>query len=172
MAETSRQDQFVALLEQHKKILFKVANSYCPDPADRPDLVQEIAGELWRSFDRFDPRYKFSTWTYRIALNVAISFYRSEARRGRHTVADEAAVLQFAAESPNPERDEDLRRLDAFIQRLAPLDRALVLLYLDGTSHADTAAILGISTSNVGTKIGRIKERLRRDFAGTDTEEH
>jgi Sigma-70 region 2 len=73
MPKRSRQERFLPLLEEHKKILYKVASSYCRNDADRQDLIQEIAVQLWRSFDRYDERYRFSTWMYRIALNVAIS---------------------------------------------------------------------------------------------------
>ncbi|HZF13259.1 MAG TPA: RNA polymerase sigma factor, partial [Thermoanaerobaculia bacterium] len=84
MSKSQPQDRFLALLDEHKKILYKVAGSYCRNPADREDLVQEMVVQLWRSFDRYDESYRFSTWMYRIALNVAISFYRSESRRSRH----------------------------------------------------------------------------------------
>lgn len=101
---------------------------------------------------------------YRIALNVAISFLRSETRRSRHTVPAEDSILEIAADAPDPvESDESLRLLHQFIQRLGELDRALVLLYLDGNRYDAIAEILGISETNVGTKIARIKDRLRRD---------
>lgn len=166
MSKTDRQDRFLTLLEEHKKILYKVASSYCRNPADRPDLVQEITAQLWRSFDRYDERLRFSTWMYRIALNVAISFYRGEARRSRNTVPAEESLLELAA-GGEPEPDENLRLLRGFIEQLDELDRALILLYLDGNRHDAIAEILGISETNVGTKISRIKARLRRDFART-----
>src|SRR5262249_48817341 len=118
--------------------------------------------QLWRSFDRYDERLKFSTWMYRIALNVAISFVRAEVRRLRHTVPAES-ILEIPAPKA-PELDESLQLLYGFIAKLDLLDRALILLYLEGHPHDTMAQILGISETNVGTKIGRIKERLR-DFA-------
>lgn len=166
MSKTDRQDRFLTLLEEHKKILYKVASSYCRNPADRPDLVQEITAQLWRSFGRYDERLRFSTWMYRIALNVAISFYRGEARRSRNTVPAEESILELVA-GGEPEPDENLRLLQGFIEQLDELDRALILLYLDGNRHDAIAEILGISETNVGTKISRIKARLRRDFART-----
>jgi RNA polymerase sigma-70 factor (ECF subfamily) len=71
-------DQFSALIDEHKGIIFKIANAYCHNPEDRKDLVQEIAVQLWKSHGKYDPRFKLSTWVYRIALNVAISAYRRE----------------------------------------------------------------------------------------------
>jgi RNA polymerase sigma factor (sigma-70 family) len=164
MSTTSRQDRFLTLLDQHRKILYKVASSYCRSAADRQDLVQEIAVQLWRSFDRYDESYRFSTWMYRIALNVAISFYRGEARRSRHTVPAEDSILEIAADEPVAEvaEDEGLQLLYRLIAQLDELDRALILLYLDGNRYDTIAEILGISETNVGTKISRIKQRLRR----------
>ena len=165
MSQTGGQERFLSLLDEHRKILYKVANSYCRNPADRPDLVQEIAIQLWRSFDRYDDRLRFSTWMYRVALNVAISFYRMEARRSRHLVPADDSILELPEAAGEP--DERARLLEEWIQRLGDLDRALVLLYLDDLPHETIAEILGISQTNVGTKIGRIKERIRRDFQQT-----
>jgi RNA polymerase sigma factor (sigma-70 family) len=164
MTALTQQDRFLALLEEHDKILYKVASSYCRNPEDRRDLIQEIVVQLWRSFDRFDDRYRFSTWMYRIAMNVAISFYRSQSRRVRDTVPLEESVLEIAGDR-GPEESDDLRLLHGFIDKLDELNKALIILYLDGNSYDTIAEILGISTTNVATKISRIKERLRRDFA-------
>jgi RNA polymerase sigma factor (sigma-70 family) len=166
MPERSRQERFLPLLEEHKKILYKVASSYCRDEADRQDLIQEIAVQLWRSFDRYDERYRFSTWMYRIALNVAISFYRSESRRKRDTVPAEDSILEIADVRGSLEEDENLRILQRLIGQLDELDRALIILYLDGNRYDTIAEILGISETNVGTKINRIKQKLR-DLART-----
>ena len=166
MPERSRQERFLPLLEEHKKILYKVAGSYCRNDADRQDLIQEIAVQLWRSFDRYDERYRFSTWMYRIALNVAISFYRSESRRKRDTVPAEDSILEIADARGFTEADENLQILQRLIRQLDELDRALIILYLDGNRYDTIAEILGISETNVGTKINRIKQKLR-DLART-----
>src|SRR5262245_31069827 len=90
MTRVSRGDRFLALLDLNRKILFKVAHLYCRNSADLADVVQEIVLQAWRSFDQYDDSRPFSTWLYRVALNVAISFYRGEARRSRTMVpADE-----------------------------------------------------------------------------------
>jgi RNA polymerase sigma-70 factor (ECF subfamily) len=167
MPRPTQQERFSALLDQHKKILYKVASSYCRNPADRPDLMQEIVVQLWRSFGRYDESLRFSTWMYRIALNVAISFYRSESRRTRDTVPAEESILEIAAVEEASEIEENLQLLHRLIAQLDALDRALVLLYLDGHRYDTIAEILGISETNVGTKISRIKQRLRRDVSQT-----
>lgn len=159
--QRSRQEEFLSLLEENRKILYKVASSYCRNPTDRQDLTQEIVVQLWRSFDRYDERYKFSTWMYRIALNVAISFYRSESRRSRNTVPAEDSILEIADDRGAAEPDENLQLLQSFIEQLDELDRALIILYLDGNSYDTIAEVLGISETNVGTKVSRIKQKLR-----------
>jgi RNA polymerase sigma-70 factor (ECF subfamily) len=157
------QERFQNLVEEHKKILYKVSNSYCRNPEDRDDLAQEIIVQLWRSFGSYDGRVRFSTWMYRIALNVAISFYRRESVRSRHIVLGGERLLETAEEVP----PDEVRMLYQWIERLDPLNRALALLYLDGHSYQEIADILGISETNVATKISRLKEALRKSSGVT-----
>jgi RNA polymerase sigma-70 factor, ECF subfamily len=158
------QRAFAELLERHRAIVFKVAATYCRHADDRADLAQEIAGELWRAYPKYDPSRTFTTWMYRVALNVAISFVREEGRRRDHAVPlDDALPDVPDANAADPEDDERYRVLQAFIERQSPLDRALLLLYLDGRSQREIAEVLGLSETNVSTKIGRLKQRLRDD---------
>src|SRR5271170_3557390 len=133
MKTAALQDRFQSLVEEHKKILYKVCNSYCRNPGDRDDLAQEIIVQLWRSFGAFDQRVRFSTWMYRIALNVAISFYRRESVRTRHVIADEEHLLKAIDETET--RSEEVQLLYQWIEGLDPLHKALVILYLDGNSY-------------------------------------
>lgn len=159
------QERFLSLVEENKKILYKVANAYCKNPNDRPDLVQEIVIELWLSFNRFDNRCLFSTWMYRIAINVAISFYRSQRRNVRDTVPIKDFVLEIAvADEMLEQAGDDIRLLYKLINQLDELNRILIILYLDGYSQDEIAEILGISPSNVSTKINRIKQKLQNEF--------
>lgn len=167
MATNSMQDSaraFGTLLEQHRGIVLKVAGTYCRNRADRDDLAQEIAAQLWRSFPRFDPKQVFSTWMYRVALNVAISFTRGRRIREERIVALDERVHDAVDENAaDPEADEHLALLYAFIDRLDTLNRALLLLYLDERSYREIAEILGITETNVATKIGRLKRRLQEE---------
>ncbi|HEX4014931.1 MAG TPA: sigma-70 family RNA polymerase sigma factor [Candidatus Cybelea sp.] len=158
------QHAFVTLLERHRGILHKIASAYAREAAGREDLRQEIVLQLWRSFPRFDARSKFSTWMYRVALNVAISYARRRRGEGRIELAAPAAIETVPGVTAPP-ADDRLDAVLAFVNRLDELNRALMLLYLDDYPHAEIATILGISPSNVATKIARIKERLRRDIA-------
>jgi RNA polymerase sigma factor (sigma-70 family) len=160
MTTKELQERFQARIDEHKGILYKVCNSYCRNRDDREDLAQEIAIQLWRSFPNFDERCRFSTWMYRIALNVAISFYRRESTRARYVLsADERLLGEIDATVTQP--PADLALLHRFIEQLDPLNKALVLLYLDGNSYQEIADTLGISETNVATKIGRMKKTLK-----------
>jgi RNA polymerase sigma factor (sigma-70 family) len=153
------QERFQSLVEEHKKILYKVCHSYCKDPGNRDDLAQEILLQLWKSFEGFDGRVRFSTWMYRIALNVAISFYRRESVRSRHIVPHTEQLLETVA--VKAEVSDEVQLLYQWIGEFDPLSKALVLLYLDGNSHQEIAQVLGISETNVATKIGRLKQHMR-----------
>jgi RNA polymerase sigma-70 factor (ECF subfamily) len=167
MTKPAGNERFVQLLEEHKRLLYKVASVYCANAEDRRDLVQEIVIQLWRSFPRYDDRLKFSTWMYRIGMNVAISFLRGEGRRGgRETVAlGQVDVIDTAAaDRVLGEAGDDVRLLQRLVSRLDEMSRALIVLYLEGYSHAEIAEVLGISVTNVGTRINRIKNRLREEI--------
>lgn len=155
-------DDFESLIGTHQKLLYKVVNTYCYHPEDRHDLMQEIIAQIWRAFPRYDQQRRFSTWMYRIALNVAISFVRSHARRNRHLVPLDEDLHDLAdSRATDHETDDQVRVLYRFIDTLEPLNRALLLLYLEECGTREIAEVLGISESNVTTKIGRLKRRIR-----------
>src|SRR5690606_23224758 len=166
MTANDARDAFGALLQRHAGIVFKIANSYARLPEDRADLAQEIAAQLWRAYPKYDPARSFSTWMYRVALNVAIGHLRSQSLRGRHDAVPLDDDLHELADGNvvDHERQQQLRLLQAFIARQPPLDRALLLLYLDERPQREIAEILGIGESNVSTKIGRLKQRLRDEL--------
>ena len=147
MNAPERHAKFLALIEDHKRILYKVCQSYCPTREDRDDLAQ---------------RYRFSTWMYRICLNVAISFHRRESTRRRHILSADERVLDAVDESENS--SDDIVLLYQFIDRLDALNKALILLYLDGNSYREIADVLGISATNVATKISRLKKSVKREL--------
>ena len=166
------QKAFAAQLEDHQRIVFKVASVYARTQEDRRDLEQEICTQAWRSFGRFDEgRAKFSTWLYRIALNVAIS----QARRQPWAEADRTVPLEsqhldrVGGGEAIDEPDERIAELHRFIGQLDVLHRALIVLYLEERSYAEMAEILGISPTNVATKISRIKQTLRGQMNATTT---
>jgi RNA polymerase sigma-70 factor (ECF subfamily) len=159
------EDRFVALIAQHRGILYRVASGYGRSPDDRRDLTQEIVLQLWRSFPRYDEQLRFSTWMYRVALNVAVSFHRGERRRTGETIALEDLGFELTvADTVSDAVSDDARLLRTLIHELEPVDRALVLLYVDGCGHEETAAIVGLSVTAVSTRIHRLKDRLQKQF--------
>ena len=168
-SSTELTGEFIARLEKHQRILFKVAYMYCRDRDDRRDLVQEMLIQVWRSYARFDERVQFSTWMYRIAVNVAITHYRSERRRIRDTVPLEEFGFDIAAADAlfaidNHGEGDNMRTLRQMINGLDELNRALILLFLEGFSSEEIANVVGISASNVSTRISRLKTKLQTEF--------
>lgn len=163
--KSNRKQQYSLLIEQNKGIIFKVVYAYCRHPEDRSDLIQEIQIQLWRCIDKYNPEYKVSTWVYRIALNVAISFYR---KKEKHSSAEVLPNDDEFFSIDNTEcqwtLDENVNLLYQFIGELAELDKAIMLLYLEEESYQNIATSLGISQSNVATKISRIKLKLKHRF--------
>jgi RNA polymerase sigma-70 factor (ECF subfamily) len=164
MRTNDAQTAFVECLDRHRGILIKVAGAYCRDLAGREDLIAEIVEQLWRAYGRFDERAAFSTWMYRIAVNVAISLRRIETRAARHVEPAETAILEMLPSPPEAQSDDALALVREFIEKLDELNRALMLLYLDDYSYVEIAAILGITETHVATKISRIKRRLKHDI--------
>jgi RNA polymerase sigma factor (sigma-70 family) len=169
MRATHSDDAFLAELRQHKAILYKVANAYCNRREDRGDLIQDITMELWRAWPRFDRSQVFAGWMQRIAINVAISFFRGESRRIRDTLPIEDFGMDLAAADRVLDAEgDDLRALHQLIARLDDVSRALILLYLEGYSQEETAEMLGLSATNVATRIHRIKQKLQRDYGAAE----
>lgn len=161
VTDPGREVLFKRWLEQHSGLVFKVARTFAPDDADRDDLVQEILLQLWRSLPRFEGKAKESTWIYRVALNTALAWHRGEhRRRAAHTPL--IAIEEF----PEPDdpaarrRGELVANLYAAIRRLPKVDAALVLLFLDDLSYREMAEVLGISETNVGVKLNRVRKAL------------
>jgi len=165
MQKQAEKDQFSYLIEQNKKLIFKVCNAYCHDFEDRKDLVQEVIIQLWQSFGKYDNKYKLSTWMYRIALNTAISHYRTDRKRKSNTISLNENLIDFPDENDSPELDSNVAQLYEFINQFDELNKALMILYLDNNSYKDIADVLGITETNVATKINRIKQQLKKQFA-------
>lgn len=163
--DAARKEQFRELIERHRKIVFKVANTYAWQVEDRDELAQEIAAQLWRAFPGYDGGRPFSTWMYRIALNVAISHVRGSSHRLRHSVPLDQDLHDLAdPQGSDHETEQQVRALHRFIVQLDKLNRALLLLHLEEHSHRQIAEILGISETNVATKLSRLRQRIRNEL--------
>ena len=161
----TKDKEFTRLIRENKGIIYKICNSYCADKDDRDDLAQEIIYNLWKSFNSFNPEFKFSTWMYRIALNVAISFYRQEKKFKNHDSISEGLIVFEENPEDKNEVENNLLLLQDFINELKEIDKAIILLYLDDKSHREIAQVTGFTETNVATKINRIKDKLRTNFS-------
>jgi RNA polymerase sigma factor (sigma-70 family) len=168
MTPDPKSEKFLTVLQAHKGIIYKVAHAYCKDAEDRNDLVQEIMVQLWKSFDNYNEQFRYSTWIYQIALNLAISFYRKESRRQHIAGPIHEGILNYADNATHDATEENISILHRFIEELKELDKALMLLYLEEKSYKEIAEIIGISETNVATKIGRIKTILKQKFSNVN----
>jgi RNA polymerase sigma-70 factor (ECF subfamily) len=154
--------QFRQWLDEHTGLLVKVVRSFAEGSADQDDLLQEILLQVWLSLPNFRDESKPTTWLYRIALNTALAWNRSEKKRRRGqdslSITDAAAPVVTSAEAER--NDRVVEQLYAAIRALPPAKRALVVLYLDGFSYREIADVLGISESNVGVSLNRTKKEL------------
>jgi len=159
----STKKDIVQLIEENKNLIFKVVNAYCYYPEEQEDLIQEIIINILKSYKRFDHGVKTTTWIYKVAFNVVISYNRKIKTREKYFVPLKEKFVHIHEEN-KIEDDENLKKLNHFIQQLKPLNKALMIMYLDGKSHQEIAMVLGISESNVGTKINRVKKELKNKF--------
>jgi len=165
MNHSELSDGFQRIADTHKGILFKVARTYCPYEEDRRDLMQEMMIQIWKSYPKYTPAFaSASTWIYRICLNVAISFHRKN-RKHEQISSILTENHDLTEESPDMEKENQVKLLEKWIHELNDLDRALVLLYMDDKSQTEIASITGLSLTNVSTKLNRIKEKLKLKFS-------
>lgn len=153
--------EFVRIISTHARILQKVCRLYGSDAESRKDLYQEMVLQLWRAFPAYRRDAQSSTWLYRIALNTAISLFRHQSRRIAPVMVDDDLLTKIQATGP-PDMDERIDQFYSAIEHLSPVEKALVFLYLDDNSYDEIARIMGISGSNVGVKLNRIRGKLKR----------
>ena len=157
---TSKEATFVALLDKHQNIIHKICSMYTKGEAAHNDLFQEISIQLWKSYDHFQGKSKFSTWMYRVGLNTSITLFRKEKKRV-NTEELQEDITRLNEIDYDPEIDDQLTWLYKKIEHFSEIDKALTLLYLEDKKYDEIAATLGISSGNARVKMNRIKQRLR-----------
>jgi len=160
MSSQKNEADFVALLNENQNLVHKICRMYTNSKAAHDDLFQEISIQLWRSYDRFEGKSKFSTWMYRVGLNTAITLYRKEKKRIDNGVLHENTP-QLMVQEYDTEIDEQLDWLYQKINNFSEIDKALTLLYLEDKKYDEIAETLGISSINARVKMNRIKKRLK-----------
>jgi RNA polymerase sigma-70 factor (ECF subfamily) len=166
LAEVNRDELYRLAASEFGPALDRLAAGYEADPDKRRDLSQEIHYQLWRSFEVFDERCSLKTWTFRVAHNTAASYVNKERRRSTVLVSLEDCEQRVPGRDMEPDIDQKraLHKLSQFIHRLKPLDRQIMLSYLEGIDAATIAEITGLSPRNVSMKVHRIKNILARHF--------
>jgi len=152
---------FEQLVYENQAMVIKVCNIFCKTQADKDDLFQEITINLWRGLPSFKGNSKLSTWIYRVSLNTAIS---KTGRRKKHLVRYTDKVPESTTANSNEDTvdEEQIRMLYTGIEQLKPVEKALILLYLEEHSYSEIADIMGISEKNAGVKLHRIKRKLEK----------
>lgn len=160
MSNRNIKEEFVSLIEKHQGIIYKVSRMYCDKDECRQDLFQDILVQLWQSYSSFNQKSKFSTWMYRVALNTAIAQFRKDKKNNEDTMPEIPVNVE---EDETYKEKEDRRELvQSAIRRLNKAERAIIILYMDDYSYEEISEIAGISMSNVGVKISRIKTKLQK----------
>ena len=161
MTDDKIKEQFLDILEKNIGILIKLSRVYTKVAQDRDDLINDITLELWKSFESFNGDSKISTWIYRVAINTSMNYKRKKRNDLLFVSLNDFKkedVFPWLAEQDN---SSELEILYNCIDELNEINKAIILLYLDGNSHDEISEIMGISKTNVGTRIGRIKEQIK-----------
>jgi len=161
MTDDKTKEQFLDILEKNIGILLKVSRAYAKVAQDREDLINDITLELWKSFKSFNGNSKISTWIYRVAFNTSMNYKRKKRNDSLFV-----SIHDFKKEDLFPwlteqENSSELEVLYKCIDELNAINKAIILLYLDGKSHDEISEIMGISKTNAGTRISRIKEQIK-----------
>lgn len=154
-----KEESFTRIIKENEGVIFKITTVYTQDSQDQKDLYQEIVYQLWKSFDSFRNESKISTWMYRVALNTAISQFKKRKKQSITTSIDQVVLRQ--TENYDPDFENKLKVIYEHIHQLNILEKGLILLLLEGKKYEEIAKITGLSETNVGTRISRIKQKLK-----------
>lgn len=173
MTAEEQEKVFRRWLAEHAGLMWKVVRAFAGEPADQSDLLQEISLQLWMSLPALRGEAKESTWIYRVAFNTALVWKRDEKRR--HAKHEKFFELNIPPDEPphqpgQPHADEMVQMLYDAIRQLPKLDTSLALMHLDGLSYREMSSVLGITESNVGVKLNRIRKQLAEMLKGAGHE--
>ena len=161
MIDEQLTDKFLELVENNKKLIYKVSQMFCENGIDKKDLFQEIIINLWKAYPNFKGHSKASTWVYRISINTAVTWIRDFVKNKDHIKYTDVLPAM-----PDDTSANDLHeRLQNAIGSLGKLDRAIILLQLDGYSYDEISEIIGLTKTNVATKINQIKLKLKNQLS-------
>lgn len=155
----TKQQVFTQVIKENQGLIFKVSSIYTNTREDQKDLYQEIVYQLWKSFKTFKGNSKMSTWMYRVALNTSITFLKKDKRSGVQVPIEQ--ILTHKTEEHDTIIEDRVALLHTQIIKLNIIEKGIVLLYLEGRSYDDIAKITGFTKTNIGTRLARIKDKLK-----------
>ncbi|MGN7863408.1 RNA polymerase sigma factor [Chryseobacterium sp. 22458] len=168
---TSLEQEFISKIEKHKGIIFKISKMYMSEEDDRNDLFQEITYQLWKAYPGFRGQSEFSTWLYRIALNTALIFLKSEKRRS-FIANEDFSKYALEQEDYDDQKEEKLTEMYQAIHQLNPIDKAFIFYYLEDFSGKQIADEMGISEGNARVKMNRAKNKLKDILSQNKLKQH
>ncbi len=151
--------EFLAAINKHKGILYKVSRMYFDKPEDQQDLFQEIILQLWKSLNTFKGKSEFSSWMYRVALNTAIVFFKNEKRKPDNYTSIKNEPIAY--QDYSDEKDQQLVCFYKAVKELNKIEKALILQFIEGFSGREIAENLGLSEVNIRVKMNRTKNKLQ-----------
>lgn len=155
----TKQQAFTEVIKNNQGLIFKITSVYTNNKEDQKDLYQEIVYQLWKSYKTFKGNSKISTWIYRVALNTSITFLKQEKKSGIKVPLEQ--ILTHKSTQNDTILEDRIKLLNNQIKKLNIIEKGIVLLYLEGKSYNTIAEITGFSKTNIGTRLSRIKEKLK-----------
>ena len=162
MEQPRREKRFLTVIDDNRSLIYKVCYMYADDSFHFQDLYQEILANIWEGLEDFRAESMPSTWIYRVAINTCVTFFRRHKRHSGEMQPLDAAV---GVEDDNGERLENLRQMYRLISRLDKIDKAIILMWLDGRNYDEISEVTGFSRSNVAVRLTRIKQKLIKSNA-------
>lgn len=150
-------DFYLAYIKPYAGIIIKICRAYTNNQHDFEDYYQEVCLQIWRSHERFEGLSDWSTWVYRVALNVCMTYLKQDKKHPTNSAQTESLLMP-----DNSKEMKELHTLYTLIRQLSETDRAIILLYLDQLSYQQIAEVTGTNANNVGVRIARIKQRLSK----------
>ncbi|EAZ79317.1 RNA polymerase sigma factor [Algoriphagus machipongonensis] len=158
-------DFYTSFILPHAGIIIKICRAYTDTKEDFEDYYQEVCLQIWRSRDNFNDQSEWSTWIYRLSLNVCLTLLKSSKKK-KQVILSGHQPVDRPEDSTSDFSDESLAQLYAAIRQLSEVDRAVILLYLEEKSYQEISVIIGTNANNIGVRIKRIKERLKKILDG------
>ena len=155
-------DFYISNIRPYAGIIIKICRAYSISQEDFEDLYQEVSLQIWRTRHNFKGNSAWSTWVYRISLNVCMTFQKKEVKRADMVVSSDSIPEEVSTDSSSVFGEKTLSLLYHAIRQLSEIDKAIILLYLEEKSYKEIAEIIGTNSNNIGVKIQRIKNKLKQ----------